>query len=265
MRARSARLARARVLIEPARYIPPGACPNTRRKPPRAHRRVEVQGAHLTYLARPRSLDDAARGVVTSRDGLLGHDRPARSPQAAQSHPRVWRVHQNQPQVHHELWGALPLWRDDFHRLCGINRESGHEQTHGEEATHALDAPRGALAAASAHPGAGWRATAHVLSLVSRPVTRRRCGSAGSVAPGLSWSRRGRVGARALRRWRCSRGSCRWRPTDSGIPRSASCWRSRAARRRSGALGSPSIDSMACSMSRVRGDRARLATPRSRG
>jgi len=62
---------------------------------------------------------------------------------------------------------------DDLHGLRGIDRESGHEQAHGEEATNALDAPRGTSGAAGAHPGVGWRATPDVLSLVSRPVARR--------------------------------------------------------------------------------------------
>src|SRR5919197_363778 len=45
----TARLVHASLLIERSRYIPPGAYLNTRSKPPRAHRCVEVQGAHRVH------------------------------------------------------------------------------------------------------------------------------------------------------------------------------------------------------------------------
>ena len=57
-----------------------------------------------------------------------------------------------QRELHPELWGEISEWRDHLECVRGVRRQRGGQQTHGEEATGALDARGCPPALAGSYP-----------------------------------------------------------------------------------------------------------------
>ena len=122
-----------------------------------------------------------------------GRRRPARqmpARQARQGGTGVRRVvPRRERRGHPQLRGALPRRRDHLHLVRGIRGQPGHQQTHGQETTDALEPPRRTPTTADPHPGTQRHPRPRLPTLVPRLHPHPRPARPGRVAShGLSRS-----------------------------------------------------------------------------